>query len=68
MSSINCVNYESKDNPFSEEITIEVRQNIQDLIIENKANEIDNTWLNLVLRDIPNEILNPKISSILLLF
>ena len=25
MSSINCVNYESKDNPFSEEITIEVR-------------------------------------------
>ena len=26
MSSINCVNYESKDNPFSEEINIEVRQ------------------------------------------
>ena len=61
MSSINCINFESKDNPFSDEITIEVRQNIQDLIIEKKANEIDNSWLNLILYDIPNEVLNPNV-------
>ena len=61
MSSVNCVNYENKNNPFSKEITIEVRQQIQDLISENKANEIDNSWLNLVLKEVPNEILIPNV-------
>ena len=61
MSSINCVNYESNDNPFSNEITIDVRQKIQGLIVEKKENEIDDSWLNLVLRDIPSEILNPNV-------
>ena len=38
---------------------------IQDLISENKENEIDNFWVNSVLHEVPNEIL---ISNVLLFY
>ena len=56
MSSINCINYENKNNPFEKEITNEVRENIEDLLNKGNANQLDNSWLNLILEIIPNEI------------
>ena len=56
MSSINCINYENKNNLFEKEITEEVRDNIENLLNEGNANQLDNSWLNLILEIIPNEI------------
>ena len=49
MSSINCINYENKDNPFYEDISNVVRNKIEDIINEGKGNKLDNSWLNLIL-------------------
>ena len=56
MSSINCINYENKNNPFEKEITNEVREKIEELSIKGCANKLDNSWLNLILEIMPNEI------------
>ena len=59
MSSINCINYENKDNPFYEDISKVVRNKIEDIINEGKGNKLDNSWLNLILDkldDVRNEI------------
>ena len=56
MSSINCINYENKNNLFQKEITDEVRENIENLLNNGTANQLDNSWLNLILEIIPNEI------------
>jgi len=63
MSSINCINYENKNNSFSNELTIEIRKKIQNLIIE-KTHKVDNSWLNLILCDVPKVILDPDIRLI----
>jgi len=49
LSSINCINYENKNNPFVKEISEEVRDSIENLLNEGKANQLDNSWLNLIL-------------------
>ena len=65
MSSINCINYENKNNPFCDEISEEVRQKIEDIIKSEKGEELDNCWLNLILENIPNEV---KITNIRLFY
>ena len=56
MSATNCINYDNENNPFSKEISIEVRENIEDLLKENKGYDLNNDWLNLILSEIPVEI------------
>ena len=56
MSAINCIHYENTMNPFYEEISSEVREKIEAKINEGKGNELDDSWLNLILDNIPNEI------------
>ena len=56
MSAINCINYEEKTNPFCEDISSEIRQKIEIKINEGKEKELDDSWLNLTLDNIPNEI------------
>ena len=58
MSAINCINYENKNNilDFCKEISDEVRKKIEDLIKNEKGEDLDNCWLNLILKNIPNEI------------
>ena len=47
MSSLNYINYENKNNPFSNDITYKIRDKIEELIKEGKENQLDNGWLNL---------------------
>ena len=61
MSAINCINYEEKTNPFCEDISSEIRQKIEIKIKEGKEKELDDSWLNLTLDIIPNEIEKVKI-------
>ena len=61
MSSLNYINYENKNNPFSNDITYKIRDRIEDLIKEGKENQLDNGWLNLIINEVPNEILMPNI-------
>ena len=56
MSSINCINYENTNNPFNLEITNEIRNKIEDIINNGKDKKLDDSWLNLVLDTIPNQI------------
>ena len=61
MSSLNYINYENKNNPFSNDITNKIRDRIEDLIKEGKENQLDNGWLNLIINEVPNEILMTNI-------
>ena len=61
MSSLNYINYENKNNPFSNDISNKIRDRIEDLIKEGKENQLDNGWLNLIINEVPNEILMPNI-------
>ncbi len=56
MSAINCIHSENTINPFYEEISSEEREKIEVKINEGKGNELDNSWLNVILDNIPNEI------------
>ena len=58
MSSLNCVCYDNEKNPFSDEITKEVRKKIKDLLKDGENKKLDNGWLNLIVKDIPNKIIN----------
>ena len=60
-SSLNCIYYENKNNPFSNDISIKIRERIEDLINEGKEDQLDNGWLNLIINEVPNEILMPNI-------
>ena len=64
MSSINCINYENRNNPICDEISEDVKQKIEEKINE-KGEELDNSWMNLILENIPNEI---KINNIRLFY
>ena len=55
MSSINCIKYDLESNPFSKDISVEIRQKIEEII--KKDNKLDDGWLNLIQKEIPNEIL-----------
>ena len=65
MSSINCIKYENKNNnkniKFVEEISLEVRNKIQDLAIKGKVDELNNGWLNLILENLPEKVELPNI-------
>ena len=61
MSACNCIHYENTMNPFCEEISSEVREKIEAKINEGKGNELDDSWLNLILKVIPNEIEKPNV-------
>ena len=56
MSSIHCINYENKNNPFCDEISEEVKQRIEDVIKNGKGEELDNSWINLIMENIPNKV------------
>ena len=56
MSSINCINYENKNNPFCDEISEMIKLKIEDLIKNKKGEELDNSWINLIMENIPNEV------------
>ena len=61
MSSLNCVCYDNEKNPFSDEITKEVRKKIKDLLKDGENKKLDNGWLNLIVNDIPNKKININI-------
>ena len=66
MSSVNCIYYENDNlkkinNNICDKITKRVREKIVELIKNGKGNELDNSWLNLILNDVPNIIKNTKI-------
>ena len=65
MSSINCINYENRNNPICDEISEDVKQKIEEKIKNEKGEELDNSWMNLILENIPNEI---KINNIRLFY
>ena len=57
MSSVNCINFGNQKNlTIYKEISDEIRQKIEDIIKNKNAVELDNSWLNLILENVPNEI------------
>ena len=69
MSSCNCINYECNDNenPYKNDLTSLIREKVNDTIIYNRE-YYSNGWLNLILRDIPNEISMPNVHLFYLFF
>lgn len=65
MSSINYINYENKNNPFCDDISEEVKLKIKNLIKNKKGEELDNSWINLIMENIPNEV---KITNVRLFY
>ena len=57
ISSIECIEFDNINNPISKDITIKVRKKVEKIIEEGKENELDNSWINLMLKEVPNEIL-----------
>ena len=57
ISSIECIEFDNINNPISKDITIKVRKKVEKIIEERKVNELDNSWINLMLKEVPNEIL-----------
>ena len=57
ISSIECIEFDKINNPISKDITIKVRKKVEKIIEEGKENELDNSWINLMLKEVPNEIL-----------
>ena len=48
------------NNPISNDISIEVRKKIDYLLKESKGNQLDDSWLNLILKEVTNKILMSK--------
>ena len=57
MSSIECIEFDNINNSLSKDITIEARQKVDKILEEGKADKLDNSWLNLMLNEVPKEIL-----------
>lgn len=57
ISSIECIEFDNINNPISKDITIKVRKKVEKILEEGKENELDNSWINLMLKEVINEIL-----------
>ena len=61
MSSVNCILYGEKNNIFYEELTKAIRTSLQFAIKDKTLS--DNNWINLIMDNIPQEILNSNLHS-----
>ena len=69
ISSCNCINYECNDNenPYKNDLTSLIREKVNDIIVYNR-DYCSNGWLNLILKDLPNEISMPNTHLFYLFF
>ena len=69
MSSWNFIYYDWNDNenPYKKDITSLIREKVSDIITYNR-DYYSNAWLNLILKDVPNEISSPNAHLFYLFF